>query len=67
MIPGRGWVDRLVGALLGGSALLVAGALGVLLAFGASPNPPIYVPIVMSIIFTGLMSPFLISWSTNWL
>jgi uncharacterized membrane protein YeaQ/YmgE (transglycosylase-associated protein family) len=29
------------------------GALGVLLAFGASPNPPIYVPVIMSIIFAG--------------
>jgi len=40
-------------SLLAGTVGAV-GALGVLLAFGASPNPkPAYVPVIMSIIFAG--------------
>ncbi len=46
--PAAGWKWSLIAGILG-----AIGALGVLLAFGASPNPPIYVPIVMSIIFCG--------------
>ena len=46
--PGAGWKWSLGAGILG-----AIGALGVLLAFGASPNPPVYVPIVMSIIFAG--------------
>ncbi len=44
---GMGW--SLVAGILG-----AVGALGVLLAFGAAPKPtPLYVPVVMSIIFAG--------------
>ena len=46
--PDAGWKWSLGAGILG-----AIGALGVLLAFGASPNPPVYVPIVMSIIFAG--------------
>jgi hypothetical protein len=46
--PAKGLKWSLIAGILG-----AIGALGVLLAFGASPNPPIYVPIVMSIIFAG--------------
>ena len=49
--PAQGWKWSLIAGILG-----AIGALGVLLAFGAAPNPPgpgIYVPIVMSIIFAG--------------
>ncbi len=46
--PDAGWKWSLFAGILG-----AIGALGVLLAFGASPNPPVYVPIVMSIIFAG--------------
>ncbi len=46
--PTKGWQWSLIAGTLG-----AVGALGVLLAFGASPNPPVYVPIVMSIIFAG--------------
>ena len=46
--PAKGWQWSLIAGTLG-----AIGALGVLLAFGASPNPPVYVPIVMSIIFAG--------------
>jgi formate hydrogenlyase subunit 4 len=46
--PIKGLKWSLIAGILG-----AIGALGVLLAFGASPNPPIYVPIVMSIIFAG--------------
>ena len=46
--PTKGWQWSLIAGTLG-----AIGALGVLLAFGASPNPPVYVPIVMSIIFAG--------------
>jgi hypothetical protein len=46
--PTKGLKWSLIAGILG-----AIGALGVLLAFGASPNPPIYVPIVMSIIFAG--------------
>ena len=46
--PAQGWKWSLIAGILG-----AIGALGVLLAFGASPHPPIYVPIVMSIIFAG--------------
>ena len=44
----KGWQWSLIAGTLG-----AIGALGVLLAFGASPNPPVYVPVVMSIIFAG--------------
>ena len=46
--PAKGWQWSLIAGTLG-----AIGALGVLLAFGASPNPPVYVPVVMSIIFAG--------------
>ena len=46
--PTKGWQWSLIAGTLG-----AIGALGVLLAFGASPNPPVYVPVVMSIIFAG--------------
>ena len=46
--PDAGWKWSLGAGILG-----AIGALGVLLAFGASPNPPVYVPIIMSIIFAG--------------
>lgn len=46
--PAMGWQWSLIAGTLG-----AIGALGVLLAFGASPNPPVYVPVVMSIIFAG--------------
>jgi len=46
--PTAGWQWSLGAGILG-----AIGALGVLLAFGASPNPPVYVPIVMSITFAG--------------
>ena len=46
--PDKGWKWSLIAGILG-----AIGALGVLLAFGASPNPPIYVPVIMSIIFAG--------------
>ena len=46
--PTKGWQWALIAGKLG-----AIGALGVLLAFGASPNPPVYVPVVMSIIFAG--------------
>ena len=49
--PPAGWKWSLFAGILG-----AIGALGVLLAFGAVPDPaktPIYVPIVMSIIFAG--------------
>ena len=46
--PDAGWKWSLFAGILG-----AIGALGVLLAFGASPNPPVYVPIVMAIIFAG--------------
>ena len=49
--PAQGVKWSLIAGILG-----AFGALGVLLAFGAAPNPPgpgIYVPIVMSIIFAG--------------
>ena len=46
--PTKGLKWSLIAGILG-----AIGALGVLLAFGAAPNPPIYVPIVMSIIFAG--------------
>lgn len=46
--PYKGWKWSLIAGILG-----AIGALGVLLAFGASPNPPIYVPVIMSIIFAG--------------
>jgi len=49
--PSAGWKWSLFAGILG-----AIGALGVLLAFGAAPNPPgppVYVPIVMSIIFAG--------------
>jgi len=46
--PDAGWKWSLGAGILG-----AIGALGVLLAFGASPNPPVYVPIVMSIILAG--------------
>ena len=49
--PAKGLKWSLIAGILG-----AIGALGVLLAFGAAPNPPgsgIYVPIVMSIIFAG--------------
>ena len=46
--PDAGWKWSLFAGILG-----AIGALGVLLAFGSSPNPPVYVPIVMSIIFAG--------------
>jgi hypothetical protein len=46
--PAQGLKWSLIAGILG-----AIGALGVLLAFGASPKPPIYVPIVMSIIFAG--------------
>jgi len=39
-------------SLIAGSVGAV-GAFGVLLAFGAAPNPKTYVPVVMSIIFAG--------------
>ena len=43
--PDKGLKWSLIAGILG-----AIGALGVLLAFGASPNPPIYVPVIMSII-----------------
>ena len=46
--PAKGWQWSLIAGTLG-----AIGALGVLLAFGASPNPKVYVPVVMSIIFAG--------------
>ena len=46
--PDAGWKWSLFAGILG-----AIGALGGLLAFGSSPNPPVYVPIVMSIIFAG--------------
>ena len=46
--PDKGWKWSLIAGILG-----AIGALGVLLAFGESPNPPIYVPVIMSIIFAG--------------
>ena len=46
--PAKGWQWSLIAGTLG-----AIGALGVQLAFGASPNPPVYVPVVMSIIFAG--------------
>ena len=46
--PTKGWQWSLIAGTLG-----AIGALGVLLAFGASPNPKVYVPVVMSIIFAG--------------
>ena len=46
--PDKGLKWSLIAGILG-----AIGALGVLLAFGASPNPPIYVPVIMSIIFAG--------------
>lgn len=46
--PTEGWQWSLIAGTLG-----AIGALGVLLAFGASPDPKVYVPVVMSIIFAG--------------
>jgi hypothetical protein len=47
--PGAGKTWSLVAGIVG-----AVGAFGVLLAFGAAPNPkPAYVPVVMSIIFAG--------------
>ena len=46
--PTKGWQWSLIAGTLG-----AIGALGVLLAFGASPDPKVYVPVVMSIIFAG--------------
>ena len=46
--PAKGWQWSLIAGTLG-----AIGALGVLLAFGASPDPKVYVPVVMSIIFAG--------------
>ena len=46
--PAKGWQWSLIAGTLG-----AIGALGGLLAFGASPNPPVYVPGGMSIIFAG--------------
>ncbi len=47
--PTKGWQWSLIAGTLG-----AIGALGVLLAFGAAPNPTaLYVPVVMSIIFAG--------------
>ena len=49
--PTAGWQWSLGAGILG-----AIGALGVLLAFGSAPTPPgppVYVPIVMSIIFAG--------------
>src|SRR5262245_10356537 len=47
--PGKGFWWSLIAGIVG-----AVGALGVLLAFGAAPNPkPAYVPVVMSIIFAG--------------
>jgi len=47
--PGKGFWWSLLAGTVG-----AIGALGVLLAFGASPDPkPAYVPVIMSIIFAG--------------
>ena len=47
--PTQGWVWSLVAGVVG-----AVGAFGVLLAFGAAPQPKAsYVPVVMSIIFCG--------------
>ena len=48
-IPAKGFWWSLIAGIVG-----AIGAFGVLLAFGAAPRPvPIYVPVIMSIIFAG--------------
>ena len=48
-IPAKGFWWSLIAGIVG-----AIGAFGVLLAFGAAPSPvPLYVPVIMSIIFAG--------------
>src|ERR1043165_9898858 len=46
--PAKGLWWSLIAGVFG-----AIGAFGVLLAFGAAPNPKTYVPVIMSIIFAG--------------